>query len=128
MRYIDYIIIVVIPLCAIGALLWWTGFLGGEREGSVKYADCREIIRLPRDTFRRYYETFTCSDGKTINGKSMGGECVRVETPLFSDKCARAYVYQKQPDIMCYANSTLTSDEKCQCDTGFAWDEAKKQC
>lgn len=87
------------------------GFLflfGGEREGVVKYDDCRQIVQLKSDTTQKYYKKFTCSYSKTQSGKIMSGECVNIsnDNSLLGNKstCATAYVYEKEQDPVCKNN------------------------
>jgi hypothetical protein len=106
-------------LFVIGLIVWGvTAFLGGEREGEVKYNDCREIIRLPSDTWEVLYKKFTCSYSKTISGHMISGECVHIDKPwsLFggSDACDTAYVYQKKQDDVCPKDYPyLQYNDKC---------------
>ena len=101
---------------------------GGEREGEVKYNDCREVVRLKDDAIQKYYRTFTCSYLRTVNGKIMGGECVSIDTPLFGSGCSMAYVYEKKPELHCWPHSTLNYDEKCTCEDGYFWNADKTAC
>jgi hypothetical protein len=93
-------------LVIIGLIIWGvTSLIGGEREGSVKYDDCRQTINLKSDTFQKYYKKFTCEYEKTSSGKMMGGTCVHVDTSggRFSNAstCETGYVYQKDPEVTC---------------------------
>jgi hypothetical protein len=88
-------------LALIGLAIWGgSSIFFGEREGFIKYEDCREVIRLQPDTLQKYYKTFTCSYRKTKSGKHMGGVCVHVDSAgtLFSasNACTSAYVYQAE--------------------------------
>lgn len=69
----------------------------GHNEGTAKYADCREIIRLDKDSWRLNLYSFTCDYSRDAKGKILGGTCVRVELDdsFFSHTgvCKRAYVY-----------------------------------
>lgn len=73
---------------------------GGEREGSVKFDDCREVVYLNPDTIQKYYKTFTCSYRKTDKGVLLNSNCVHVDndSTLFtsSHTCKTAYVYSFQ--------------------------------
>jgi hypothetical protein len=88
----------------VGFIVWGlTAFLGGEREGYVKYSDCRETINLPSDNLQVLYKKFTCTYQKTRNGIIMGGTCVHIDRSwsLFgsnSDTCDTAYVYEKKQE------------------------------
>lgn len=89
-----------------------------EREGIVKYSDCREIINLKNNTWQKYVKTFTCKYSKTISGKIMGGICVHVDmsNSLFSsgNECLTAYVYKKEPEVNCPREFPyLGYDDKC---------------
>ena len=100
---------------------------GGERDGTVKYDDCREIIQLKgRSAFATIGKDFTCSISRTKSGKSMGGQCVSVALSLLDGKCERAYVYEKKPANVCWPNSHLTYEDMCQCDDGYSWELDKQ--
>jgi hypothetical protein len=82
----------------IGAAIWVTHFVFfGEREGTVKYEDCREVITLQPDTLQAFFKSFTCSYRKAKGGTIMQGLCVHADSDstLFSSShaCATAYVY-----------------------------------
>ncbi len=104
-------------LFLIGLGVWF--FAGGERDGVVKYQDCREIVKLQPDTYQKYYKTFTCDIARTVSGKSMGGECVHIEYDgsflSQSRGCNVAFVYTVKQDAICndknYPN--LGTDDKC---------------
>ena len=78
---------------------------GGEREGTVSYSDCRQMVQLQPDTLQQYYKKFTCSYSKTQSGKIMSGECVHVSNDNAflgnTHSCATAFVYQKEQDPAC---------------------------
>src|SRR5437899_2227211 len=93
-----------------------TFIAGHEREGTVKYDDCREVVTIDHKSWHRYLNDFTCAYQRTINGKVMAGECVHVETTFLGAGCRIAYVYQKQPQLKCPPHSTLTVDDKCTCE------------
>jgi hypothetical protein len=117
-------------------LIGWgiTSWIGGEREGVVKYDDCRETITLKPDNFQKYYMKFTCNYTKSNSGKIMSGECVHIDTndSFFSvgSSCVRAYVYQKEPEIKCSdtANGYLGNDDKCYCNSGFKFNDGTRKC
>jgi len=72
---------------------------GGQREGTVKYSDCREIIPLSKNDFEMRKirgTTFTCDYVRDANNRIVGGECVAVETGLLGSGCTTAYVYTIQ--------------------------------
>ena len=106
-------------LVIIGLIIWGvTSLVGGEREGFVKYDDCRQTINLKADTLQKYYKKFTCSYSNTLSGKIMGGTCVHVDTSggLFSNEstCETAYVYEKDPEVTCSKEYPyLGIDDKC---------------
>lgn len=67
-----------------------------HNEGTVKYDDCREIIRLDKDSWRLNLYSFTCDYYKE-QGKILSGTCVRVELDdgffSHSGRCKTTYVY-----------------------------------
>jgi hypothetical protein len=86
------------PLVSILALSFLLVFSGcSHNEGTVKYDDCREIIKLDKDSWRLNLYSFTCDYSKNVSGEIMGGICVRIELDdsLFSHTgiCKKAYVY-----------------------------------
>lgn len=102
----------------VGATRLWGSFFG-EREGIIKYDDCRAIVTLQPDTLQKYYRTFTCGYNRTKSGKIMSGECVRIvnDKSFFSSShtCATAYVYEKEQEGNCTdpARPYLTYDDMC---------------
>jgi hypothetical protein len=110
--------VVITAMFGIGVLLWWIGSDGLEREGYVKYDDCRETVILQPDTMQKYYRTFTCSVRKTKTNTVMGGQCVHIEyesSMLSSSRvCTVALVYQKLPGARCNDPAPyLGYDDKC---------------
>ena len=111
----------------IGAVLWGVSAISfGERDGTAKISDCREIITLQPDTKQKYYKAFTCSYDKTNNGSIMGGTCIHIEsagsTFSSSNECAVAYVYtRKQQDGLCTDKKFpyLGRDDKCYTEQQF---------
>jgi len=92
--------IIVLAVCG---LAWAaSGIFFGEREGSVKFDDCREVIRLQPDTLQKFYKTFTCSSSKTKSGGIISEQCVHIDndSTLFSSShsCATAYVYTRHDE------------------------------
>jgi hypothetical protein len=90
----------IVWLVIVALAIWGgTAYFGGEREGTVKIDDCREMIELKPDTLRKYYETFTCSYNHTESGIERSAVCTRIDTDstLFSAShaCATAYVYER---------------------------------
>ena len=85
--------------------LWIFGFnFGRTYEGTVKYDDCKQIVKVNSDDYWQiYFHKFTCNYIKTKSGAIMGGECVRIEkdqsypVPM----CAKAYVYQLDSSGVC---------------------------
>lgn len=82
---------------------------GGEREGTIDYSDCRQVVTLASDNLQQFYKTFTCNYLRRKSGKIVGGSCVHVDTysgGLFgsnSGKCETAYIYyiEAKPDPGC---------------------------
>ncbi|MFA4845745.1 MAG: hypothetical protein WC654_04260 [Patescibacteria group bacterium] len=108
-----------VPLILIGILLWgFYLFFGGEREGEVKYSDCREIIKLSDNPIQLFYKKFTCTYEKTASGRIRRGTCVHIEHPfsLFrsNNECDIAYLYYKEQEDVCPKDyPVLQYDDKC---------------
>lgn len=114
------------------------GFLflfGGEREGVVKYDDCRQIVQLKSDTTQKYYKKFTCEYIKSNDGKIiLGGTCVHIDTDssllTSNSSCKTAFVYQKEPDIKCpdTVNGFLDVNGKCMCNQSYQFNGTSNKC
>jgi len=94
----------------IAVVLWLFGFnFGAVNEGVIKYDDCREIITIKSDSWRKYFHKFTCTTRKTNSGVVMGGECasVKYDSSLFggNNACATAYVYELDTPTSCKGNT-----------------------
>lgn len=120
-----------VVILIVGGLMIWgaSSFLGGEREGVVKYSDCREQINLKPDSFQRYYKKFTCDYTKTDSGKIMSGTCVKIDSAggLFSDgsECRRAYIYEKKPEVVCSQEFPyLGYDDMCHKNWNYGYIDA----
>lgn len=122
-------VILLFFIFTVTSLIGWVGdnpkvldtiwIFGGEREGTVKYNDCREVTETEDNFINRIFRTYTCSYQKTNTGKIMSGECVYVKSPLFSGDCVRAYTYTKKPEVRCSeVFPYLGYDEKCY----MSWD------
>ncbi len=96
----------------VGGLLLWGAYSAaqwvfaggdgnGEREGTVKYADCREIIRYNERPFTERFRPYTCDYNRNMAGKIISGVCVRVE--YAGDSCSVARVYFRKSDVICQA-------------------------
>jgi hypothetical protein len=72
----------------------------GERQGEVKWSDCREKIFVSEDSIESLTKRFTCSYWKTNGGKLLGGQCVNIETEE-NGSCRKAYIYNKSADKVC---------------------------
>ncbi len=101
---------------------------GGEKEGIIKFDDCREIIRLKDNPYQKFYKSFTCDYVKTATGKIMSGTCVHVKTSWLSGKCEQAYIYDKEPEIKCLENGYLGYDGRCYCNSGYFYNKNTKKC
>jgi hypothetical protein len=107
------IYLTVIPLMILLIVVFVSAIFFPEREGVVKYEDCREIVTTKPDAFDTLFHQFTCSTQKTLSGKVMRGTCVRVETTS-DGKCLAAYVYQKATEGRCpVAQPFFGADDKC---------------
>ena len=78
---------------------------GITNEGTVEYDDCRQVIYLENNSWKKYFHEFTCNMYKTNKGLVMSGECVSIknDSSLFSSShtCAAAYVYELKPADVC---------------------------
>lgn len=108
--------------CGVVALFLLCGLYAGcgvkEREGVVKYDDCRHVIDLKPNTFQKRFHTFTCEYRKSQSGKVISAKCVRVESDgtLFSatHSCNAAYVYYRWKHDGCpKVDPYLGYDDKC---------------
>ena len=102
---------------------------GGQREGSVRYADCREIIPLSQDDFNRQKigTTFTCSYTRDANNRVVGGECVAVKTE--GSGCTEAYVYTFPTISPCPSpHEVHTKAGICECEPGYTVDPSATKC
>jgi len=112
MEYLTFIVI-------FGLFIWWVIADIGEREGSVKYEDCRETVNLPPNNLKQYYKTFTCLGGKTRGGTKLAGDCVHIEyvSTWFSDSnlCKVAFIYERPQGGNCTDPKfpKLGYDDKC---------------
>ncbi len=85
----------------------------GEREGVVKWTDCREKIHMMEGDFSTYFKKFTCEYYKTGQGRIMGGSCVSIEYDS-NGSCRTAYLYEKRQDNVCSTqNPILRVDDLC---------------
>ncbi len=114
----------------VGMLSWLLSsniiyIFGGEKEGIIKYDDCREIIRLKDNPYQKIYKSFICDYTKTTTGKIMSGTCVHVNTSWLSGKCEQAYVYvyDKEPETKCLENGYLGYDGQCYCNSGYFYNK-----
>lgn len=68
---------------------------GWERNGTIDISDCREVITLSPDTWRKYWNDFTCTYSQDYGAKSKN--CYHVETYggllVGSGKCKTVYEY-----------------------------------
>jgi hypothetical protein len=99
----------------------WLVYLGvtsydgfGEREGLVRYSDCREQIPIKEDNIHTFYQSFTCSYNKTQSGKIMSGTCVHIDYANNSNECKVAFIYAKKQAKVCSKDfPILGPDDKC---------------
>ncbi len=132
--FIGLIILGVVVLGAWGILSLFGISFGIENEGTAHYNDCRQIITLKQDDWRKYLKKFTCDYIKLPNGKILGGTCVHIENndSLFSSgsECNIAYLYEKEPEIKCsdMVNGFIGMDGTCQCKLGYKFNNDSKKC
>jgi hypothetical protein len=95
----------------IGLLLLLGGC--GEKEGIVKWSDCREQIFVEEGSFNAMSKTYICHYAKTRQGRSMGGVCIHIEYE--GGQCRTAYINYKKQDNVCLdkANPRLGEDDLC---------------
>lgn len=87
-----------------------------EREGVVKYDDCRQTITLDAATYDRSPRLYTCDTRRTGSGKLMEATCAHVEL-ADSGACNVAYVHHKRTAVICpEATPYLWFDDKCYAD------------
>ena len=95
----------LLVLVGIVVFLWWLFSDNGERDGHVRYDDCREVVTLSPDSYQHFLKPFTCVTVKTGKGKVMGGSCVHIDYDgsFFSGShgCKVAYIYEKKQDDLC---------------------------
>ena len=85
----------------------------GEEEGTVKFDDCREIIRIDANSLRLWAKRFTCDTKSTESGQLMSATCASVETTQYG-ACQRAFVYTKQTTRRCQeATPWFGYDDRC---------------
>lgn len=91
----------VASLFAIGIIGYglYSIFGGGEREGTFKIDDCREVVQLSSDNFQRYYKDFTCVIQKSKSGRIISGECAHID--MSGNVCKTAFVYDKKASGVC---------------------------
>ena len=84
-----------------------------EREGSVKWTDCREKISVKEGDIDILFKKFTCQYYRTRQGRIMGGSCVSIEYDS-NGACKAAYMYEKRQDDVCSKqNPVLRQDDLC---------------
>jgi hypothetical protein len=86
----------------------------GEREGTVKWSDCREKIDVNNSDFEKITRKYTCEFYKTRKGNILGGTCVHIEYDN-NGQCKTAYYYWKKQDNICLdkAFPKLGQDDLC---------------
>ncbi len=85
-----------------------------QREGIVKFNDCREIIKLEDNAPEKNYMTFTCDYIKSNTGKIMAGTCVHIETSNDGKECTKAYTYYAKPELKCEEGLFPTIYDTCE--------------
>ncbi len=84
-----------------------------EREGTVKWTDCREKISVKEGDIDILFKKFTCQYYRTGQGRIMGGSCVSIEYDS-NGACKAAYMYEKRQDDVCSKqNPVLKQDDLC---------------
>jgi hypothetical protein len=77
------------------------GDLNGEREGDIKWDDCREKIWHKERPWSDLLNIYTCSYDRNAESKVIGGTCARVEYPYFGTGCRTAHVYSRESEVKC---------------------------
>lgn len=85
-----------------------------QREGVVKFNDCREIIKLEDNAPEKDYMMFTCDYIKSKTGKIMAGNCVHIETSKDDKECTKAYTYFAKPELKCEKGLFPTIYDTCE--------------
>jgi len=84
-----------------------------EREGTVKYSDCREVVEVRETDPFMMLKRFTCRYDKTEKGTIMSGTCVSIDYDI-SGTCKVAYRYfKKQANVCSVEFPILRYDDRC---------------
>ena len=77
----------------------FSAFGGGEREGTFKIDDCREVVRLNTDSIQKYFKDFTCALEKSKSGQIISGQCAHID--MSGNVCKTAFIYDKKASGVC---------------------------
>src|SRR5579862_2207829 len=80
-------------------LLYGYNFFWGEKEGSIKTADCRIQVAVKEGSPETWFKTFYCEYDKARNGVLLGGSCHAVE--MSGGACVKDTSYDKKPKWTC---------------------------
>jgi hypothetical protein len=86
----------------------------GEREGTVKWTDCREVINVKENSVDGQFKKYTCEYIRTNQGRIAGGTCIHIEYES-NGQCRKAFIYEKRQDDVCHdkAYPRLGLDDLC---------------
>lgn len=73
----------------------------GEREGEVKFDDCREKIWHAERPLRYIFSPFTCVYQRNLESIVVGGTCVRIEYASGTSECRVADLYPRKSKLIC---------------------------
>src|SRR5215469_3139544 len=68
----------------------------GEREGTVRYEDCREKIWHAERPLKDVFDIYTCTRERNSASKIIGGTCVRIEYASSTADCKVAHIYNRK--------------------------------
>lgn len=92
---------------------------GCEHEGYLDTSDCRENIPIQEDSLESYLHNFSCVYNKNSDGRIKSGLCCAIDAAAFTNKCIKAYCYEKSAQIACGDGETVSSNGECVCKNGY---------
>ena len=95
--------LILISMAGGGVRLISGGDVNGEREGEIKWDDCREKLWHDERPFSELLSIYTCHYDRNAGRRIIGGVCARLDYPYFSNGCRTANLYFRQSDIKCSA-------------------------
>ena len=95
----------VIAMASGGVRVISGGDISGEREGDVKWDDCREKFYHKERPASDLLSVYTCSYERNGAAVIIGGTCARIEYPYFGVGCRAAHIYSRESDVKCAAGA-----------------------